>query len=157
TELLGWRSIFLINIPIGAVALFVALTRVTEGRDLHARQVDWPGQLALIAGMFLLLLGLLRGNQDGWGSTGIVAALGGAAALLILFVVIQQRSSHPMLPLGLLRSPRFAGPQVAVVGVSASFYGLFLYITLYLQTVLGLSPIETGLVYLPGTVLMFVV
>jgi EmrB/QacA subfamily drug resistance transporter len=157
TELLGWRAIFLINVPIGIVALAVTLRSVRESRDEHARAVDWPGQVALIGGMFLLIFALLRGNGDGWGSPLIVASLSGAALLIGAFAVIQLRSKHPMLPLGLLREPRFAGPQLAASAISASFFALFLYITLYLQTVLGLSPIETGLVYLPGTALMFIV
>jgi EmrB/QacA subfamily drug resistance transporter len=157
TELLGWRAIFAINVPIGIAALVITLRNVGEGRDEHARAVDWPGQVALIGGMFLLVLGLLRGNEDGWGSSSIVAILGAAATLLVGFAVIQLRSSRPMLPLGLLRRREFAAPQVAVATISASFFALFLYVTLYLQTVLGLSPIETGLVYLPATVLMFIV
>jgi predicted MFS family arabinose efflux permease len=157
TELFGWRAIFLINVPIGIAALVIAFRKVGESRDAQARPVDWPGQIVLIGGLFLLIFGLLRGNAEGWGSPLIVAMLGGAVALLAVFAVIQQRSAHPMLPLGLLRQPRFAGPQVAAVGISASFFALFLYLTLYLQSVLGLSAIQTGLVYLPGTVLMFIV
>jgi predicted MFS family arabinose efflux permease len=103
------------------------------------------------------VLALLRGNEEGWGSLSIVAALAGAVAFLIAFVVIEQRSREPMLPLRLLRQRRFAGPQIAVFAIACSFFAVFLYTTLYLQTVLGLSPIETGLVYLPGTFLVFVV
>jgi EmrB/QacA subfamily drug resistance transporter len=157
TELLGWRAIFLINVPIGAVALWIALRRVGESRDPNAPGIDWPGQATLIGGLFLLIFALLRGNESGWGSTGIVAALSGAVALLAGFAFVEQRSSGPMLPLGLLRERKFAGAQVAVFGISSTFFAAFLYITLYLQSVLGLSPIETGLVYLPGTALMFVV
>jgi predicted MFS family arabinose efflux permease len=116
-----------------------------------------PGQITLIAGLFLLVLALLRGNADGWGSAGILLALGGAAALLIAFVIVEERSREPMLPLRLMRERRFAGAQVAVFAIAASFFAIFLYITLYLQTVLGMSPIQTGLVYLPGTFLVFVV
>lgn len=157
TELLGWRAIFWINVPIGVAGLVVALRRVGESRDRHARAVDWPGQVALIGGMFLLVLGLLRGNEDGWASGGIVATLVGAVALLLAFGAIQLRSPRPMLPLRLFRDRAFAGAQVAVAGISCSFFALFLYLTLYLQSVLGLSPLETGLVYLPGTLAMFVV
>src|SRR4029079_15297789 len=77
--------------------------------------------------------------------------------LLIAFVVIESRSREPMLPLRLMRNRQFAGAQVAVFAIAASFFAVFLYLTLYLQTVLGMSPIETGLVYLPGTFLVFVV
>lgn len=157
TSAFGWRAIFLANVPIGLLALWIAVRRVEESRDPHARGVDWAGQATLIGGLFLLVLGLLRGNEDGWGSPAIVAMLAGAVALLAAFVVVEWRSREPMLPLRLLRQPAFAGPQIAVFALSGSFFAIFLYLTLYLQTVLGLSPIETGLVYLPGTVVMFLV
>jgi EmrB/QacA subfamily drug resistance transporter len=157
TELFGWRAIFLINVPIGAASLWIAHRAVAESRDPTPRRVDVPGQLTLIAGLFLLVLALLRGNEEGWGSTGIVAALAGAAVLLIAFVIVEERSREPMLPLRLMSQRRFAGPQVAVFAIASSFFAVFLYMTIYLQTVLGLSPIETGLVYLPGTFLVFVV
>ena len=86
-----------------------------------------------------------------------IAALAGAAVLLIAFVVVEERSREPMLPLRLLGQRRFAGAQVAVFAIASSFFAVFLYLTLYLQTVLGMSPIQTGLVYLPGTFLVFVV
>jgi EmrB/QacA subfamily drug resistance transporter len=157
TELFGWPAIFLVNVPIGVGVLWIAFRHVAEGRDPTPRRVDIPGQLTLIGGLFLLVLALLRGNDEGWGSTGIVAALAGAAALLIAFVIVEERSREPMLPLNLLRDRRFAGPQVAVFGIAATFFAILLYFTLYMQTVLGMSPIETGLVYLPGTFLVFVI
>jgi EmrB/QacA subfamily drug resistance transporter len=157
TAVFGWRAIFLVNVPIGAVVLWVTLRRVGEGRDPTPRGIDWPGQATLIAGLFLLILALLRGNSDGWGSTGIVLALSSAVVLLVAFVVLQERSREPMLPLRLMGRREFAGPQVAVFAISASFFAVFLYTTLYLQTVLGLSAIQTGLVYLPGTSLVFIV
>jgi len=156
TELFGWRAIFLINVPIGLITLAMA-TRVTESRDPKARKVDVPGQLALIGGLFLLVFALLRGNEDGWGSTKVVASLVGAGLLLVAFVAIEHRSKEPMLPLTLFRQAKFTGPQVLVFGIAASFFAAFLYATLYLQGVVGLSPIKTGLAYLPGTALVFVV
>jgi EmrB/QacA subfamily drug resistance transporter len=157
TEVFGWRAIFLINVPIGAAVLWVTYRSVAEGRDPTPRRIDLPGQITLIGGLFLLVLALLRGNEEGWGSAGIVAALVGAAVLLAAFVIVEGRSREPMLPLRLLGEPRFAGPQIAVFAIACSFFAVFLYLTLYLQTVLGMSPIETGLVYLPGTFLVFLV
>src|SRR3954454_1247096 len=116
TELFGWRAIFLVNVPIGAIVLWITYRSVAEGRDPTPRRIDVPGQVTLIAGLFLLVLALLRGNEDGWGSAGIVAALVGAAAFLIAFVIVEERSREPMLPLRLLRQRTFAGPQVAVFG-----------------------------------------
>jgi EmrB/QacA subfamily drug resistance transporter len=157
TELFGWRAIFLVNVPLGAAVVWITYRWVAEGRDPTPRRIDLPGQITLIAGLFLLVLALLRGNEDGWGSTGIVTALVGATVLLIAFVIVEERSREPMLPLRLMGDRRFAGAQVAVFAIAASFFAVFFYLTLYLQTVLGLSPIETGLVYLPGTFLVFVV
>ena len=91
------------------------------------------------------------------GSTQILAELAGAAALLIAFLLVERRAREPMLPPRLFRLPAFAGAQMAVFAMSASFFALFLYTTLYLQNILRLSPLDAGLVYLPGTILLFVV
>jgi EmrB/QacA subfamily drug resistance transporter len=154
---LDWQWIFLINIPIGLFCIWITRTKVQESRDPATPPVDVPGQVALTGGLFLLVLALLRGNDQGWGSTAIIAELAGAAVLLIAFLVIEARSTHPMLPLKLFRNPSFTGAQIAAFGISASFFAVFLYATLYLQQVLGLSAIEAGLVYLPGTILNFIV
>jgi predicted MFS family arabinose efflux permease len=103
------------------------------------------------------VLALLRGNDDGWGSTGILAALAGGVALLAAFAAVELRAREPMLPLGLLRDRTFAGAQVAVFAIAGSWFAAFLYLTLYLQGVLGMSAIQTGLVYLPATLTIFLV
>jgi len=156
TEWISWRAIFWINVPIGLLVL--AMTRaVNESKDPKARKVDLPGQLALIGGLFLLVFALLRGNEDGWSSTKVVLSLVGAGVCLVGFVVIEHLSKEPMLPLSLFRQARFTGPQVVVFGIASTFFAGFLYATLYLQGIVGLSPIRTGLAYLPGTFLVFIV
>jgi EmrB/QacA subfamily drug resistance transporter len=157
TSGLDWQWIFLVNIPLGIACIWITRTYVRESRDPAARCVDIPGQIVLGAGLFLLVLGLLRGNEEGWGSPTIVASLGAAAVLLAAFIVIESRVRVPMLPLGLFRNPSFAGAQIAALAISATFFAVFLYITLYLQQVLGLTAIEAGLVYLPATIVMFLV
>jgi EmrB/QacA subfamily drug resistance transporter len=157
TTAFGWEAVFLVNVPLGIVGLFATLRYVRESRDENARGLDWYGQATLSGGLFLLVLALLRGNEDGWGSVPIVAELGGAAVLMVAFLLVERRVSAPMLPLGLFRRPDFSGAQVAAFAISASFFALFLYTTLYLQNILGLSALEAGLVYLPGTMVMFVV
>jgi len=151
TSGLGWRWVFLVNLPIGALCLYIAVAKVRESRESHARPVDKLGLVTLTGGLFLLVLGLLRGNELGWGSTAIVAELAGAAVLLTAFVVVQARGRMPMLPLSLFRSGAFTGAQVTAFAISASFFAVFLYATIYMQHVLGLSAIEAGLVYLPST------
>ena len=157
TSGLDWQWIFLINIPLGIACLWITRRYVRESRDPATPPVDWAGQAALVAGLFLLVLALLRGNEDGWGSTIILAELAGAAAALVAFVAIELRSTHPMLPMRLFRIRSFTGAQIAAFGISGSFFAVFLYMTLYLQQILGLSAIEAGLVYLPATVVIFLV
>jgi EmrB/QacA subfamily drug resistance transporter len=157
TSGLDWQWIFLINIPLGLACLWITRAKVAESSDPAAPRVDWPGLLTLTGGLFLLVLALLRGNDVGWGSTQIVAELAGAGVLLAAFLAVEARSAQPMLPLGLFRNRSFTGAQIAAFSISASFFAIFLYLTLYLQQVLGLSAIEAGLVYLPGTIVMFFV
>jgi EmrB/QacA subfamily drug resistance transporter len=157
TSGIDWQWIFLINIPLGIACVWITRRYVTESRDPRAPRVDWAGQATLAGGLFLLVLAFLRGNEDGWGSTAIVAEFIGAAVLLIAFVAIEARVKEPMLPLKLFRNPSFTGAQIAAAAISATFFAVFLYTTLYLQQVLGMSPIEAGLAYLPATVVIFLV
>src|SRR4051794_13415118 len=154
TTAFGWQAVFFVNVPLGILTLVGAARWARESRDPNARGLDWGGQATFSAGLFLLVLALLRGNDDGWTSARIVAEFAGAAVLFAAFVAIQRRVSQPMLPLGLFRNKRFTGAQIAAFAISGSFFALFLYTTLYLQRILGLSAMEAGLVYVPGTVLM---
>src|SRR5262249_27405808 len=153
----NWQAVFYVNLPLGVLALAASFAWLRESNDPAARRLDWSGQGTLTAGLFLLVLALLRGNQDGWGTTSIAVELIGGGALLLAFLLVERRVREPMLPLGLFRNRAVTGAQVAAFSISASFFALFLYTTLYLQEVLHLSPFDTGLVYLPGTIVMFVV
>jgi EmrB/QacA subfamily drug resistance transporter len=155
TSTLGWRAVFYLNLPLGAVALIATAAWVRESRDPSPRPIDWPGQVTLTTGLFLLVLALLRGNGDGWNSRAILAELAGSAALLTLFLLIEWNSRAPMLPLALFRVRAFSGAQLAAFAISASFFAIFVYSTLYLQEVLHLSPVQAGLVYLPATGSLF--
>jgi EmrB/QacA subfamily drug resistance transporter len=157
TDGLGWESVFLLNVPIGLAAIAVTYWKVAESRDPNATRIDWGGLVTFSVALFLLVLALVRGNDEGWGSTLIVSLFAIAAALLAAFVAIERRVSQPMLPLGLFRRRAFTGVQLAAFAVSGSMFALFLYLTLYLQSFLGLSPVEAGLRYLPITVASFIV
>jgi len=156
TDSLGWESIFLLNLPIGLACIAATMTKLAESRDPHATRIDWGGLVTFSVSLFCLVLALLRGNEDGWGSTKIVGLFVVAAAMMVAFVAIERRTSEPMLPLGLFRIRTFTGVQIAAFAISASQFALFLYLTLYLQNILGYSPFEAGLRYLPITVASFV-
>ena len=152
----GWESIFLINIPVGIAAIVVTSLKLRESRDPNATRVDWAGVATFSASLFLLVLAMVRGNDEGWGSTMIVSLLAGSALLLAAFIAIERRVPEPMLPLELFKRPAFTGVQLAAFAVSGSLFALFLYLTLYLQNYLGYSPLEAGLRYLPITIASFI-
>ena len=155
TDSLGWESIFYLNVPIGIAAIAITYLKLRESRDPNATRIDWAGVATFSAALFLLVLALVRGNDEGWGSTLIVSLLAGAGALLLAFLVVERRVSEPMLPLELFKRPAFTGVQLAAFAISSSIFALFLYLTLYLQNYLGLSPFQAGLRYLPITVVSF--
>jgi EmrB/QacA subfamily drug resistance transporter len=157
TDGLGWEWVFLINVPIGIAAIAVTYWKLAESRDPNATRIDWGGLLSFSSALFLLVLGLVRGNDEGWGSPVIVSLLIGSGLLLAAFVAIEQRVSEPMLPLSLFRRRAFTGVQLSAFAVSGSMFALFLYLTLYLQSYLGYSPIQAGLRYLPITIASFIV
>ncbi len=156
TDGLGWQSIFYLNVPIGLTAIAVTYLKLRETRDPAATRVDWAGVVTFSAALFLLVLALLRGNAEGWGSTLIVSLFAGSAVLLAAFLAIERRVTQPMLPPGLFMRRTFVGAQLAAFTISASVFALFLYLTLYLQNYLLYSPLDAGLRYLPITLLVFV-
>jgi EmrB/QacA subfamily drug resistance transporter len=157
TDGIGWESIFFLNVPIGVGAVYLTIQQVRESRDPEARPVDWVGTVTFSGALLMLVLALLRGNDEGWGSTPIVLLLAGAGVLLMAFLISQTRVRAPMLPLSLFRIPSFTGVQLGAFAIAGSQFALFLYITLYLQNVLGYSPLEAGLRYLPITLSSFFV
>jgi EmrB/QacA subfamily drug resistance transporter len=157
TSTLGWRWIFFINVPIGIAALTVTLTRVRETRDPDARGVDWLGLLTFGGANTALVLALLRGNDDGWTSALIVGLFAAAALLFALFLLIESRIAQPMLPLRFFRSRTFTGAQITAFAISATMFASFLYIILYVQNVLGYSPMDAALRFLPVTVASFLI
>jgi EmrB/QacA subfamily drug resistance transporter len=155
TEGLGWSSIFYINVPIGIAAAIVTVTKVQESRNPEGKRIDWFGTITFTAALFLLVLGLIRGNADGWGSATIIGLFAGSVALLVVFAFGELRQEYPMLDLSLFRKPTFTGASVVAFSLSSAMFAMFLYLVLYIQTLLGLSPLQTGLRFLPFTVISF--
>jgi EmrB/QacA subfamily drug resistance transporter len=157
TSGIGWEWIFFVNVPIGIGAVILTLTQVAESRDPNARGVDWLGLLTFSGSLFLLVFALIQGNEKGWGSTQIVSFLIASAVLIVLFVIVELRQERPMLDLTLFRKPAFAGASIVAFAISSSMFSMFLYLTLYIQDVLGYGPLQAGLRFLPITLLSFFV
>jgi len=157
TSGIGWRWIFFINIPIGAVAVVITLAKVDNAKVSTGRRIDWLGFVTFTASLFLLVYALVQGNTKGWGSTYILSMLVGSAVLMAVFLVGEWRQDDPMLDLGLFRRPAMVGVSLGSFALSASIFAMFLYLTLYMQTVLGYTPFQTGLRFLPLTMLAFFV
>lgn len=152
----GWRWIFLVNVPVGVVALVAGLLRLSESRAAKPRRADWPGTVLLTAGLFAVLYALVRGNVDGWTSATILGCFAAGAVLIAGFVAREATAREPMLDLALFRSRSFTGVVVAVLMMSAGLVGATPYLALYVQNTLGYSAFGSGLRFLPLSVTAFV-
>jgi EmrB/QacA subfamily drug resistance transporter len=157
TSGVGWRWIFIVNVPIGVVAIWLSSTKMRNQKDPGATRLDGLGLATFSAGMFLLELGLIKGNSLGWSSGPIVAMFVGCAASFLAFVVVELRQTRPMFDLSLFRKPGFSGVSFGTFAVGGGMFALIPFLTLYLQNDLGYSPLGGGLRLLPMTLLTFVV
>ena len=154
---LGWRWVFLVNLPVGAALIWATLRWIPESRDPATRGLDPAGLASFGGAAFLVTLGLIRGNADGWGSPVVVGSLAAGVALLGAFVAIERRGRAPMLPPALFRIPAFTGTAIVAFAQSLALYPLFLFLAIYLQDVLRYSATGAGLRLLPLTLVLFVV
>ncbi|MBV8527288.1 MAG: MFS transporter [Candidatus Dormibacteraeota bacterium] len=157
TGWLGWRWIFFINLPIGVVTLLLALTRIPNVHDPEAKRLDVSGLVTFSLALFFLIFALIRGDEEGWASAQVLGSFAGAAILLGVFAYAEHHQARPMFDLSLFRKPAFSGVNIATFAIGAGMFAMFLYITLYLQTVLGYSPLQGGLRVLPITSFAFIV
>ena len=157
TDTLGWRWIFFVNVPIGIATVALAAYKMVNIGDPDAKRLDIAGLVTFAGALFLLILGLLRGNDDGWGSPTILALFAGSALLAIAFIVAERMQERPMLDLSLFRKRGFVGVSLATFAIGAGMFAMYPYITLYLQNDLGYSPLAGGVRLLPSTVLLFIV
>jgi EmrB/QacA subfamily drug resistance transporter len=150
----SWRAVFFINVPLAAIAVALALRHVPETSDADAdHRVDFAGGAALAIGLGGAVYALIEGPPSGWARTALLAAVVGAVSL-VSFVVIQQRSSHPMVPLEMFRNRQFSGANATTLFVYAAIGASMFLVVLHLQTDLGYSPLEAGASFLPLTILM---
>jgi DHA2 family methylenomycin A resistance protein-like MFS transporter len=147
--LVGWRSIFLVNLPIGAAGLWLAWRYAEETPRLTQREIDLPGQIAAITALGALAGALIEGGALGWSHPLVIMGFAAAAVIGLLFVWREARAPQPMLPLSLFGHRMFA--LTALVGLlfNIAFYGLIFVLSLYFQEVSGWSPFATGLAFVP--------
>lgn len=156
TDALSWRWVFYINLPIGAAALLLAPRLIRESRDrTNDRSLDVPGAVAVTAGLALLVYGVTRGQEVGFGATSTVLLLAGSIALLAVFVVIEATVRRPLVPFRFFAQRSVTAANVVALASTGVIAGQGFFSTLYLQQVLGFSPIETGLAFLPVSLSAF--
>jgi EmrB/QacA subfamily drug resistance transporter len=156
-EHLGWNWIFFVNVPVGVLAFVASLLFVVESRSGELEQrLDLPGLATSAAGLLALVYALIEGNRHGWSSPRILGLLVAAGALLGAFVLIELLSRRPMLDLRLFGNRTFSGANIAALFVSLAMFGIFFFVSLYMQNILGYSPVHAGVVFLPMTFLVVI-
>ena len=156
-EKAGWEWIFFLNVPVALIAIPVTIYAVQESRDPAAvRRVDFAGILTLTVGLGALVLALVQSNDYGWTSPRILTEFAIAAVGLTAFGLLQWRQSDPMLDLSFFRNRTFNAGNATAFLVTFSMFATFFFLTIYMQTILGLSALETGVRFLPMTILIIV-
>ncbi len=150
TSGLSWRWVLFVNVPIGITAALLAPRFLAESRaEDGAKTFDFPGAVTVTAGLSLLVYAVVDAVNAGWGSTATILRLAGAAALLVAFVLIELRTRDPLMPFSIFRLRTLRGANIVGLLIGMSLFSMFFFISLYLQDVLGYSPIKTGISYLP--------
>ena len=157
TEHLSWHWIFFINVPVGVVAIAASFLLITESKDETHESLDLPGLGTSALGLVALTYGLIEANAYGWTSARIVGSFAVAVISLVAFVIIERRRRYPMLDLTLFRSGTYTGANVAMLLVALAMFGVFFFVSLYMQNVLGYSAVQAGAAFLPMTVLIILI
>jgi EmrB/QacA subfamily drug resistance transporter len=158
TEHIDWSWSFFINVPIGVVAIVAARLLIRESRDTTADQrLDIPGLVTSGVALFALTFALIEANDYGWTSPTILSLFVVAGVGLVAFVLLELRQRAPMLDVSLFRSGTFAGANIVALLVFLAMFGVFFFVSLYVQGILGYSPVQAGALFLPMTVLIMLV
>ena len=148
TDLLSWEWIFFVNVPVGAIAFALTPRLLGESRDEEARSFDIPGAVLVTSGLVVLVYAITQANDYGWSSLETIGLFAAAGALLASFVGWEARASQPLMPFSIFRLQTLVGANVAGLILGTSLFAMFLMLTLYMQQVLGYSPLRTGVSYL---------
>jgi EmrB/QacA subfamily drug resistance transporter len=150
-DLLDWRWVLLINVPVGAVVLAGAFALLSESRAGDGRRLDVPGALLVTAGLATLAYGISRTEAEGWTAPAALLPLAAGLALVGLFLAVEARTVAPLMPLGLLRLRAVSSANVAMFLCGSSMFSMWFFMTLYAQNVLHYSPLEAGLALVPSS------
>jgi EmrB/QacA subfamily drug resistance transporter len=158
TQHLSWNWIFFVNVPVGILGIVASFVLIKESKDESAEQrLDLPGLLTSGIGLFSFTYALIEANTYGWTSARILGAFAVAAVMLTAFVLLETRQRLPMLDLSLFRNGTFAGANLAVLLVALAMFGVFFFVSLYMQGILGYSAVQAGAAFLPMTILIILV
>jgi EmrB/QacA subfamily drug resistance transporter len=154
TDLLSWHWIFLVNLPIGVLVVLLSLRLLPGAHVAGTGKLDVAGAVTVTSALILAVYAVVNGNTAGWTSTQTLGLLGVAAALIAMFLVIESRVASPLMPLSLFRLRNVAVSNVVGVLWAAAMFAWFFLSALYLQLVLGYSPLKVGLAFLPANIIM---
>ncbi len=157
TEHIDWSWIFFVNVPVGIVAIAASFLFIDESRDETHVRLDLPGLATSAIALFSLTYGLIEANSYGWGSARILGAFVLAAVMFAAFILLERHQRNPMLPLELFRSGTYVGANLVVLLVALAMFGIFFFMSLYMQNILGYSAVQTGAAFLPMTILIILV
>ncbi len=150
TEWLDWRWVLFVNVPIGVLIAVLAPLYIQES-ERHPGRFDIAGALTSTLGMASLVYGFIRASEEGWRDDLTLASFGAAVILLLAFVLIEMRAKEPITPLRMFTDRNRSGTYVIMLSLAAAMFGMFFFIVLFVQNVLGYTPIEAGLAFLPVT------
>jgi EmrB/QacA subfamily drug resistance transporter len=157
TEHISWNWIFFVNVPVGILGIAASFVFIDESRDETHERLDVPGLVTSAIGLFAFTYALIEANSYGWGSTRIVGSFVVAAVALTAFVLLELRQRAPMLPLQLFRNLTYTGANLVMLLVALAMFGVFFFVSLYMQNILGYSAVQAGAAFLPMTLLIVLV
>ncbi|MEU2656072.1 DHA2 family efflux MFS transporter permease subunit [Streptomyces sp. NPDC007325] len=155
-DLLDWRWVLLVNVPIGIVVLAAAALWLREGRAATGRRLDLPGAVLVTAGLATLAYGIVQTETAGWTSAATLLPLLGGLALIAVFVAVERRTREPLVPLGIFRNRAVSAANAGIMLCGASSFAMWFFMTVYAQNVLGYTPLEAGLALVPSSLAVLV-
>ncbi|MEU9863743.1 MFS transporter [Streptomyces sp. NPDC047971] len=155
-ELLSWRWVLLINVPVGVLVLAGAVLWLSESRTGGGRRLDLPGAVLVTGGLAAVAYGIVQTEEAGWGDRATLLPLLGGLALLAVFVAVEARAAAPLMPLRVFRSRAVSAANVAILVCGSTSFAMWFFMTVYAQNVLGYTPVQAGLALVPSSVSVIV-